>query len=206
MRVTKDRLAVARAVHEQTMMRVVCHRHGINASVVHSSKIDLEAIIAAIPEPEPQIKYGCHCDIENTVSGEPDDCVFDNGDVDDCIYAVKLQREGKGKLACEFWKPINPPAEPPDDSPATLPAPTGPDMCAQNAAHTGHNKTEWWWARERKTKVWHMARVAFPRPSPRGDDVLIASTISGFSNTLRNRRDFDAWLPLVAPTAKGGVE
>jgi hypothetical protein len=96
--------------------------------------------------------------------------------------------------------------EPPDDSPATLPAPTGPDMCAHNAAHTGHTKTEWWWARERKTKVWHMARVAFPRPSPKGDDVLIASPISGFSNTLRNRSNFDAWLPLVAPTAKGGVD
>ena len=27
----------------------------------------------------------------------PDDCLFDNGDIEDCIYAVKLERECKGK-------------------------------------------------------------------------------------------------------------
>lgn len=65
----------------------------------------------------------------------------------------------------------------------------------------------WWWARERKTQAWQMARVAFPRPSPRGDDVLIPSPVSGFSNTLRNRRDFDAWVgPLLPPDTAGVAE
>ena len=58
-----------------------------------------------------QPKFGCHCDIEGTGS-EPDECVFDNGDIDYCVYATALQREGKGKLACEWWKPIKPPERP----------------------------------------------------------------------------------------------
>jgi hypothetical protein len=49
--------------------------------------------------------WACHCDIENTVDGLPDACVFDNGDIEDCIYAVKLQREGKGKAQCKYWLP-----------------------------------------------------------------------------------------------------
>lgn len=184
MKPTNDRLAVARAVHEQTMMRVVCHRHGINASVVHSSKIDLEAIIAAIPEPEPQIKYGCHCDIENTVSGEPDDCVFDNGDVDDCVYAVELQREGKGKLACRYWKPIAP-AEPPDDSPATLPAPTGPGL--------------WWMFDPRESERGWRGQNVFTETCFGQPRLVIRSP--GFED---KPRDGQLWVgPLVAPTAKG---
>lgn len=51
-------------------------------------------------------KMACHCDLENTISGEPDDCVFDNGDVEDCIYAERLQREGKGKGDCKYWQPV----------------------------------------------------------------------------------------------------
>lgn len=88
--------------------------------------------------------------------------------------------------------------------PEPVPAPTGRGMCAQTAAHTAHSEPTpgWCWARDRKTLVWHMARVAFPRPSLKGDDVLIASAVSGFSNTLRNRRDFDAWIPLTPPEVK----
>jgi len=52
------------------------------------------------------VKYGCHCDIEDTICGLPDDCVFDNGDINDCIYAVALQKEKKGKLQCQYWQPV----------------------------------------------------------------------------------------------------
>jgi hypothetical protein len=52
-------------------------------------------------------RYGCHCDIETMPEGfEPDECVLDRGKVDDCVYAVKLLKEGKGKTDCEYWKPI----------------------------------------------------------------------------------------------------
>jgi hypothetical protein len=51
-------------------------------------------------------KFGCHCDLENTVSGQPDECVFDNGDIEDCIYATQLHREEKGKTDCKYWQPI----------------------------------------------------------------------------------------------------
>jgi hypothetical protein len=51
-------------------------------------------------------KFGCHCDLANTVSGQPDECVFDNGDIEDCIYATELQRQKKGKTDCKYWQPI----------------------------------------------------------------------------------------------------
>ncbi len=75
---------------------------------------DLAALLESLPEPAELVKYGCHCDIENTVSGEPDECVFDNGDIEDCVYATQLQREDKGKLQCKYWKPVSrpEPAEP----------------------------------------------------------------------------------------------
>ncbi len=75
---------------------------------------DITEIIESLPEPAELVKYGCHCDIENTVSGEPDECVFDNGDIEDCVYATQLQREDKGKLQCKYWKPVSrpEPAEP----------------------------------------------------------------------------------------------
>lgn len=54
-----------------------------------------------------KLTYGCHCDIEAMDEGFlPDDCVFDNGKICDCVYASKLEREGKGRDDCEYWKPI----------------------------------------------------------------------------------------------------
>lgn len=55
--------------------------------------------IAELPIP-----YGCHCDLCDGES--PDGCVFDNGDIDDCVNAGKLSRDGKKKFDCEYWKPI----------------------------------------------------------------------------------------------------
>lgn len=46
------------------------------------------------------LKYGCHCDIENTESGLPDACVIDSHDYEDCIYAKK----GMRKEQCEYWR------------------------------------------------------------------------------------------------------
>jgi hypothetical protein len=57
-------------------------------------------------------QYGCHCDIENTVDGKPDGCVFDNGDIEDCVYATKLHRENSGKAQCKYWQPVVVVAEP----------------------------------------------------------------------------------------------
>lgn len=67
----------------------------------------LEAAGLAKPAPE---KHGCHCDIENMPDGyQPDDCVMDYGDHDSCVYARQLQREGKDKTACQYWRPIKMP-------------------------------------------------------------------------------------------------
>lgn len=49
-----------------------------------------------------KIEYGCHCDLEPGM--EPDECVFDNGDICDCIYAERLQKAGKKKYDCEYWR------------------------------------------------------------------------------------------------------
>ena len=49
-----------------------------------------------------RIRFGCHCDIENTISGQPDDCVLNTGDIDDCIYAKRGMRPEQ----CEYWRPI----------------------------------------------------------------------------------------------------
>lgn len=56
---------------------------------------------AALEEPVP---HGCHCDLEEHMS--PDGCVLDENMPDNCIYARRLLREGKGKTDCEYWKPI----------------------------------------------------------------------------------------------------
>jgi hypothetical protein len=46
------------------------------------------------------LRYGCHCDIENTVSGQPVDCVIDSHDYEDCIYATP----GMRKEQCKYWR------------------------------------------------------------------------------------------------------
>ncbi|HEY4713832.1 MAG TPA: hypothetical protein VIH30_06285 [Aquirhabdus sp.] len=51
------------------------------------------------------IHRGCHCEL---APGEnPDECVIDNGFPNDCVYAIKLLREGKTKTDCHEWKIIN---------------------------------------------------------------------------------------------------
>lgn len=109
MRVTERDLMVARAVRDQCEFS---WRQSYEDAVLPDE--NLAEIIESLPDPAELVKYGCHCDIENTVSGEPDECVFDNGDIEDCVYATQLQREDKGKLQCKYWKPVSrpEPAEP----------------------------------------------------------------------------------------------
>ena len=48
--------------------------------------------------------HGCHCDLED---GQwPDGCVFDENRIEDCVYARKLHREGKGRNDCKEWRQI----------------------------------------------------------------------------------------------------
>ena len=49
-----------------------------------------------------QVKYGCHVEIYQGV--EPDECVIDTGDFDDCIYA----KEGMRKEQCCYWRVVAP--------------------------------------------------------------------------------------------------
>lgn len=48
--------------------------------------------------------YGCHVDLDPHM--KPDGCVLDEGRPQDCVYAKKIIREGKGRDDCEYWKPI----------------------------------------------------------------------------------------------------
>lgn len=48
--------------------------------------------------------HGCHVDLEDWQ--KPDDCVMDHDAHQDCVYAMQLQRDGKTKLHCEYWRPI----------------------------------------------------------------------------------------------------
>ncbi len=71
------------------------------------------ALKATTVQPAP-VRYGCHCDLENMPEGyEPDGCVIDDGMEDDCVYATQLVREGKGKTACKYWKPVTAIKSPP---------------------------------------------------------------------------------------------
>ena len=48
--------------------------------------------------------HGCHVDLEPGQA--PDGCVLDDHRPQDCVYARALLRDGKTKLDCEYWKPI----------------------------------------------------------------------------------------------------
>lgn len=52
-------------------------------------------------------KYGCHCDLE--VGMEPDDCVIDSGQINDCVHAQIGIRENSNfrREDCKYWQPIN---------------------------------------------------------------------------------------------------
>ena len=52
----------------------------------------------------PTVKYGCHGYLEP--HQEPDLCVFDFGNTEDCIHAEMLTKQGKGRNNCEYWKLI----------------------------------------------------------------------------------------------------
>lgn len=68
-----------------------------------------DAILATIKEQPTAVRYGCHCDFRLLRHQKPDACVMDHGDFDDCVYALKLRREGKCKTDCEYWQPIKEP-------------------------------------------------------------------------------------------------
>lgn len=53
-------------------------------------------------------RYGCHCDLEDGM--EPDGCVLDEGRPQDCVYAGILERDGRTKEHCRYWKPVVPSA------------------------------------------------------------------------------------------------
>ena len=50
------------------------------------------------------VKYGCHCDLED--DEQPDSCVLDDGNPQDCIHAKMLLAAGKGRNDCKEWRPI----------------------------------------------------------------------------------------------------
>jgi len=55
------------------------------------------------------VPYGCHVDIESMPDDwVPDACVRGTDREDDCVYAIKLAREGKPREACQYWQPIKP--------------------------------------------------------------------------------------------------
>lgn len=46
----------------------------------------------------PQLRYGCHCDLEPHMT--PDGCVIDDNERYNCIYAKHIDR----KEQCEYWR------------------------------------------------------------------------------------------------------
>jgi len=51
------------------------------------------------------VSYGCHCDLES--GQKPDGCVISSGRPQDCIYAEKLSKQGKGQWSCKYWMPFH---------------------------------------------------------------------------------------------------
>lgn len=116
---TREQIEELRRYHDEATAAVSCAGHDDGEWCEFCTALSKMATFAAnnasaLLAAAELVKYGCHCDIENTVSGEPDECVFDNGDIEDCVYATQLQREDKGKLQCKYWKPVSrpEPAEP----------------------------------------------------------------------------------------------
>lgn len=61
---------------------------------------DAADVIAQWCKNLPELRYGCHCDLEPHMT--PDDCVIDSGRYHDCVYA----KPGMRKEQCEYWRPI----------------------------------------------------------------------------------------------------
>lgn len=57
-----------------------------------------------------EVKYGCHVDLEYCHGCEPDGCVIDTGDLDDCIYA----KPGMRKEQCKYWRIVTGIADEPE--------------------------------------------------------------------------------------------
>lgn len=51
-----------------------------------------------------ETECGCWCDLEP--DSEPDGCVLDDNMPEDCVYARQLVKQGLGKTACKYWKPL----------------------------------------------------------------------------------------------------
>ena len=58
-----------------------------------------EWVKPALPE-----KFGCHVDLE--FGDEPDGCVLDYGNPDDCVLARTLVAAGKKREDCREWRPV----------------------------------------------------------------------------------------------------
>jgi len=70
-----------------------------------SEREALDVVFTSVPpSARDGLHYGCHCDLEP--GANPDGCVFDNGDIYDCVNARRLADEGKGKQDCAEWKPV----------------------------------------------------------------------------------------------------
>lgn len=113
-----------------------------------SEPVSESARDATIPVP-PSPGYGCHCDLAGEAPGfVPDGCVFDSGDIEDCIYAMMLEREGKGKTNCAYWGPITSNEGGQEDRPASdaliasPPVPPAPAAPAPDAVCDWHQDGE----------------------------------------------------------------
>lgn len=66
----------------------------------------IEMLVETIrPSSSVEVRHGCHCDLDP--DSKPDGCVITDGRIGDCVRAMQLVREGKGKWSCSEWKPIN---------------------------------------------------------------------------------------------------
>lgn len=69
----------------------------ISASMRHVAR-------EALDGQEPTVRYGCHCDLEP--GANPDGCVLDEDRAIDCVYAQRLEAEGKKREDCGEWRPV----------------------------------------------------------------------------------------------------
>lgn len=85
-------------------IRKLCDGGQFDLTDSPKSMVDAVVRLCAETACTAETEYGCHIDLGPNET--PDGCVFDEDRVGDCDVACRLSAEGKGKLDCEYWKPI----------------------------------------------------------------------------------------------------
>ena len=102
-----DAYATLQEQNAGLLRRIESHQARIDALMLEFCPDEMTAEQKAEWASHQRVVFGCHCEIAAMGDDfEPDACVMDDHQDQDCAHAELLRAQGKTKTDCQYWQPI----------------------------------------------------------------------------------------------------